>query len=415
MNELYKCHRFSVVKLNIDNVKELAKLAGDPVNKFHTIHVTGSNGKGSVCWKIYKALMKSGYKTGLFTSPHVTCYRERIRINDNYIPEEYVRENLELLFNLSKTHDIKTSFFEYTTVLSYKYFMEQNIDVGVIEVGLGGRLDATNIITPDISCITSIGLEHTKILGNTIEEIAKEKGGIIKPNIPIVVGKELPVKVLKDIAIKQNSPFYQIDCNKEYKNYNEINSELAKKCLNVLKDSNPKYYSKLNVNSINYGINQQLANRMEIIKTTINNNKQRNVMLDCSHNPQAFQTLFDSLPTNIKNNNNNNHIILGFSNDKDIKSCLEITLKNLKCENIHFVKSNNYRSVCQNDLYKILKSIIPNSDNIKENNKSVKDTIFDVLNKMNENDYCIVCGSIYLLGEVRSIIGIKEPQDPPFK
>lgn len=424
MKELYNYHRFSVVKLNIENVRQLAKLVGDPGNKFHTVHVTGTNGKGSVCWKIYKALMESGYKTGLFTSPHVSCYRERIRINDEYIPEDYVKDNLELLFHLSKTHNISTSFFEYTTILSYKYFMEQKIDVGVIEVGLGGRLDATNIITPDISCITSIGLEHTKILGNALEEIAVEKGGIIKPNIPVVVGKDLPVKILKEIAMKQNSPFYQIDCNKEYKNYNEINIELAKKCLNVLKSSNPLYYSKINDDSINYGIKQQLSNRMEIIKTTklLNNNNdnkedKRNVILDCSHNPQAFKTLFNSLPDNIKQRNN--HIILGFSNDKDIKSCLETTIKYIKYENIHFVKSNNYRSVSQLELYNILKSILPNNrnnmDNIKENNKSIKDTIIDVLNKMDKNDYCFICGSIYLLGEVRGILGIKEPQDPIFE
>lgn len=388
------------------NVIELAKLVGNPINKFHTIHVTGTNGKGSVCWKIYKSLMNSGYKTGLFTSPHISCYRERVRINDEYISEDYIVDNLDQLFKLSENNHIRTSFFEYTTILGYKYFMDMNVDVAVIEVGLGGRLDATNIITSDLSCITSVALEHTKILGNKLEDIAYEKSGIIKPNKPVVLGKDLPFDYISNIAKKQNSPIYSIDKNIKYNNFNEINTAISKKCLEVLSKDN--YYNKVTPQSIEYGINQQLSNRMEYIKTNITGNE-RNVILDCGHNPQAIDNLFKSIPK--KKLNNSPHIILGFSNDKDIKKCLEIILKYIPYSNIHFVKSNNYRSTSQHDLYKILKELKQN-EIINESNLSLKDTIYDTFEKMSKNDYCIICGSMYLLSEIREILNILDIKDP---
>ena len=175
-------------KPGLQNVEALMARFGNPHTKFRSIHVAGTNGKGSTSHLIAAVLQSAGYKVGLFTSPHLADFRERIRINGQMIPEEDVIRFVETFQRLT-TNDQRPSFFEITTALAFDYFAREKVDIAVIEVGLGGRLDSTNIIAPLLSVITNIGFDHTEFLGNTLAEIAREKAGIIKPDIPCVIGE----------------------------------------------------------------------------------------------------------------------------------------------------------------------------------------------------------------------------------
>lgn len=177
-------------KPGLQNTKELDNHFGHPHRQFKTIHIAGTNGKGSCSHTLAAILQTEGYKVGLYTSPHLVDFRERIRINGECISEQYVIDFVEQ--ERAFFEPLHPSFFELTTALAFKYFAEQEVDIAVIEVGLGGRLDCTNIITPILSVITNISLDHTQFLGNTLAEIASEKAGIIKPGIPVVIGEDIP-------------------------------------------------------------------------------------------------------------------------------------------------------------------------------------------------------------------------------
>lgn len=188
-NQLPMFHRVgkSAYKANLDNTKALDEHFGHPHNQFKTIHVAGTNGKGSTSHMIASVLQDAGLKVGLYTSPHLRDFRERIKINGADISEQYVVDFIEA--NMAVFDEVQPSFFEMTVALAFKYFADEQIDVAVVEVGMGGRLDSTNIISPLISIITNIGLDHTEFLGNTHAKIAVEKGGIVKTGVPVVVGE----------------------------------------------------------------------------------------------------------------------------------------------------------------------------------------------------------------------------------
>lgn len=178
----------AAIKKDLDNTILLCEHVGNPQLRFKTIHVAGTNGKGSTSHMLAAVLQKAGYKTGLYTSPHLKDFRERIRINGKMMSEDAVVEFTER--EKDKIEEISPSFFEVTVAMAFDYFAAEQVDIAVIEVGLGGRLDSTNIITPELSVITNISLDHTNLLGNTLEEIAREKAGIIKPGIPVVIGEK---------------------------------------------------------------------------------------------------------------------------------------------------------------------------------------------------------------------------------
>ena len=189
-------------KADLSNIIEICKVLGNPHQKIKTIHVAGSNGKGSVSHMLASILHESGYRVGLYTSPHLKDFRERIKINGQEISEEKVTEFVQEF--QPKLKSICPSFFEWTVGLAFYYFSQENTDVNIIETGLGGRLDSTNIITPEVSVITNISLEHTAILGDSIDQIAREKAGIIKPGIPVVIGKTQPkTKPIFDSVAKE--------------------------------------------------------------------------------------------------------------------------------------------------------------------------------------------------------------------
>lgn len=195
-------------KKNLDNIKALCHHLGQPQNAFKSVHIGGTNGKGSTAHALSAILQQSGYKVGLYTSPHYRDFRERIKINGSYIEEQAVIDFVER--NKIFFEELKPSFFEITVALAFQYFAEQQVDIAIVEVGLGGRLDSTNVLSPILSVITNISLDHTNFLGNTLPLIAGEKAGIIKSNTPVVIGEIHPKTrpVFEAKAAEMNAPIY---------------------------------------------------------------------------------------------------------------------------------------------------------------------------------------------------------------
>src|SRR5258705_6874837 len=193
-------------KKDLINIRRLCDFLNHPYKKFKSIHIAGTNGKGSVSHMLSAILQTAGYKTGLYTSPHLKDFRERIKINGEMISQEFVIEFTEKIKPLIE--DIEPSFFEITVAMAFDYFSREKVDIAIIEVGLGGRLDSTNIITPELSVITNIGWDHMNMLGDSLEKIAFEKAGIIKKSIPVVIGEVLPetLKIFEQAAKEKRSP-----------------------------------------------------------------------------------------------------------------------------------------------------------------------------------------------------------------
>lgn len=227
-------------KKDLHNTIAMCERLDNPQDKFKTIHIGGTNGKGSTSHMLAAIFQQAGYKTGLYTSPHLKDFRERIRINGEMISQEFVTDFIGHQQEIIE--EINPSFFEVTVAMAFSYFAEQNVDIAIIEVGLGGRLDSTNIITPELSVITNISLDHTNILGNTLKEIAGEKAGIIKTNIPVVIGESHPEtdQVFIQKAKETNSPIIfadqQIQITKSVKNNEYLSISISKNGALILKD-----------------------------------------------------------------------------------------------------------------------------------------------------------------------------------
>ena len=209
---LYSLERVNM-KYDLTNITKMLKAIGNPHEKFRSIHIAGTNGKGATASFIASALMEQGIKTGLFTSPHILNFNERIRINGKTISNNYIRKFLDENIKLIKK--IKPSFFEVNTAMAFKYFADNNVDTAVIECGLGGRLDSTNIISPDVSVITQIDMDHMQFLGNTLKAIAKEKLGIVKPDVKTIVSDNNPeLNKLFHSSINKNELLYIDDISR---------------------------------------------------------------------------------------------------------------------------------------------------------------------------------------------------------
>lgn len=283
------------VKMGLENMVLFNEKLGNPANKIKTIHVTGTNGKGSVVHKIAKALEMSGYKTGMYVSPHISCFRERITINGKMISEEDVVENLKLINAIEPTLPTSLTFFESVTGMAFKYFCDQKVDVAVIEVGLGGRLDSTNIIDPELSVITSIGLDHQGILGNTITDIAREKAGIIKDGKPVVVGPNCPHQQIYNIAGSHHSPYIPVVVpNYQEETYDTINTAIAREALRTLNTySNGQFVVSPAV--IESATTTRPICRFEEFTLKNSRGEPVRVVLDVCHNQPGFRAMFSTL------------------------------------------------------------------------------------------------------------------------
>lgn len=307
---------------DLKNTIILMEHLNHPELKFKSIHVGGTNGKGSSSSLLASVLQEAGYKVGLYTSPHLKDFRERIKINGEMIPQENVTAFIATHKTFLENNHL--SFFEMTVGLAFDFFANQNVDVALIEVGLGGRLDSTNMITPLLSVITNIGWDHMNMLGNTLAEIASEKAGIIKPNVPVVIGEYVSETkpVFQEKADLENAPIWfasEID----WKNYESSllgdyqihNKKTVLTALNVLKTHFTISESNIKNGFLNVNTNTKFAGRWQILSNS------PIIVADTAHNKDGLQIVMNQVS---KQKFDHLHFVFGVVNDKDLDSILHL-------------------------------------------------------------------------------------------
>ncbi|NNJ55465.1 MAG: bifunctional folylpolyglutamate synthase/dihydrofolate synthase, partial [Bacteroidia bacterium] len=323
-------------KKDLTNIIKLCDALGNPQNNFKSIHIAGTNGKGSTAHILSSIYQNNGYKVGLYTSPHLVDFRERIKLNGQLCSKEFVIEFTESIQHL--IDDIQPSFFEITVAMAFSYFAQEMVDIAIIETGLGGRLDSTNIIEPIASIITSIGFDHMDMLGNTLTAIADEKAGIIKDQVPVIVGEiaDEPLEVIKNKAKLLNAPIHktlmqemETDLLGDYQLWNIAS---ALKCVEVINNLLPTEEHKNKEALKQVGSLSNFVGRWQIL------NKQPLVICDVGHNEQGFQLVAKELDKY----NLNIYYILGFVQEKDLSSIIPILPKG---EEYHFVKPKVIRGM----------------------------------------------------------------------
>ena len=311
-------------KPGLENITRLCAFFNNPQDKIKCIHIGGTNGKGSTSNMLSSVLQESGYKTGLYNSPHLIDFTERIKVDGKNCDKEFVYHFILKLQTLPE--DILPSFFEFTTIMAFEYFAQQKVDFAIIEVGLGGRLDSTNIIDPLVAAITNVQLDHQNILGNTIEEIAYEKAGIIKNDTPIIFGddNEIVKNIIKSKAAKENASFIDASLLKtELKsdlkgNYQNKNIKVVLSLIEELRKLN--YISDKNIENglLNVHKNTGFIGRwFEFSHNPL-------TICDTAHNQAGLESVFEQLNVIEKHK----HVILGFVNDKNIDDVMGLLPKN---------------------------------------------------------------------------------------
>jgi len=360
---MYQKQGKKAYKADLSNTLKLIKYLNFPEQNFKSIHVAGTNGKGSTSHMLASILQEAGYKVGLYTSPHLKDFRERIKVNGQVISKQFVIEFIK--HHKTFFQDNQLSFFEMTVGMAFDYFSEQNIDIAVVEVGLGGRLDSTNVITPEVSVITNIGIDHIQFLGDTLEAIAFEKGGIIKPNIPVVIGEtqEETTTVFEDLAKVNNSEIVFADIQE--KGYNISNKNIKQGLLSVAS-------------------NTDLLGRWQVLQ---NNPK---VVCDTGHNREGLIYVMQQLSKEVFKTL---HIVFGVVNDKDISSIIDLLPKNTT---YYLCKPNISRGLDAKELMRVfneygLKGVAYNSVNQAYN---------QALKNASEEDFIFIGGSTFVVAEV---------------
>ncbi len=384
-------------KKDLSNTLKLCEVLGNPQDKFKSVHVAGTNGKGSSSHSIAAVLQQAGYKTALYTSPHLKSFTERIRINGNEVGPDaivnFVADHRALI------EEIQPSFFEMTVVMAFDNFAREEVDIAVIEVGLGGRLDSTNVITPEVGLITNIGLDHTDMLGETLAEIAIEKAGIIKKDVPIVIGatQNETKDIFSKIAIERETIIefadqvgydisrYDLDLKGSYqkKNIPGVLSVLSK-------------LSNLGYNISPDDIKSGLKNVISL--TGLKGRWQKLgeaplVICDTGHNMDAFDLLmrqisditFETL-----------HMVMGFVNDKNISSLLEMLPSNA---HMYFCKANVPRAMDLDSLRAAAKSFFPHATYISDVNQALNTARASA----KPNDLIFVGGSTFVVAELDNL------------
>lgn len=329
---------------------------------YKTIHITGTNGKGSVSAKIAHALSVAGYKVGRFISPHLMHFEERISINGSPIERQRL-----LGANLTS--------FQSITDLAFDYFSEQKVDIAVIEVGIGGSKDPTNIIHPLLSIITSISLDHTALLGETLDEIARDKSGIIKAGVPVVVGPYAKLEPIYMRAKELKCAVHEVQPVPGY--FEDENRAIARKALELLLIQEPY---------IIQGLNFRLPCRFE---------ERQEILFDVAHNPGGFQKLLEALQLHYAHEKW--RFVVGMSRDKDIKECLRILAPH--AERFYFVSANDPRAASSEQLAQILTDLGDYSYSIEGFARAVEET--------RAGERLIVCGSFKIIPEILHQLELK--------
>ena len=382
----------SAYKKDLSNIKLICNHLNNPQDNFKSIHVGGTNGKGSCSHMLSSILQQAGLKVGLYTSPHLVDFRERIRINGRMISKKFVEDFMNGNLDFFESNNL--SFFEMTVGMAFHYFSNENVDIAIIEVGMGGRLDSTNIINPELSIITNISLDHTKFLGDNIIDIAKEKAGIIKKNIPVVIGesqneidnifKEISKLNGSDIYFANEYAFSNYDCDLKG-NYQKKNITTVLKSVQLL-------------NNIGYEINNiHLQNGLKnIVKNTglqgrwqVIQNKPL-IICDTAHNEAALKEVISQL---INLDYSNLHMIIGFSDDKDLDKIAKLFPENSK---YYFVKPKVDRGKDSQEVKQIFQSY--NRTGTIYN--SVPEAISYIKKTCSQEDVIFIGGSTFVVSEI---------------
>ncbi|NJJ34423.1 bifunctional folylpolyglutamate synthase/dihydrofolate synthase [Clostridioides difficile] len=412
------------IRLGLENIGKLLELLGNPQETLNIIHVAGTNGKGSVCSFVSNILRECGYKVGLYTSPYLETFTERIRVNGENIPQddvvriiELIKEKIDIMVEQGYAYPTE---FEVVTAMAFYYYSEQNVDFVALEVGLGGRYDATNIITKSlVSVIASISLDHTGILGDTIEKIAYEKAGIIKENgVVLVYDQTDEVKnVIKSVCNEKKAQYIEVnfdyinikksdidsqiyDCTVMKEIYKDLeikligehqinNSILAMSVIKYLKDINK--LEKISEESIRKGlINTKWPGRIEKIK------ENPIFIIDGAHNEDGAKSLAKALNKNFKDRSLT--LLIGMLEDKDIDSVLNILLPHFN--KVITTTPNNPRAINSDILKeKVLKYV----DDVTSKHE-IEDAVNYTLETSNKDDVIISAGSLYMIGTVRTLV-----------
>ncbi len=398
-------------KEGLDTTHKLDDFFGYPHRSFKTIHIAGTNGKGSCSHTIAAILQQAGYKTGLYTSPHLVDFRERIRVNGVPVSEEYVVDFVNRYREIFEP--MHPSFFELTTAMAFNYFKQEKVDVAVIEVGLGGRLDCTNIIIPDLSVITNISFDHTQFLGDTLAKIAFEKAGIMKTNVPVVIGETTPETkevfinhandVKSPIVFAENEEnIISVDYNDSgkriynTKQYGTIIGQLGGLC--QLKNTNTILSAIAILQNIGYKLSD------DVIKSGFENvceltglmgrwqqiGSNPKIICDTGHNIGGISYIVDQLK---QEKYNNLHIVIGMVNDKDIKGVLNILPKDAK---YYFTKASVKRAMDE----EILKAMANQVGLVGNSFKDVKNALQAAKNESKNDDLIYVGGSSFIVADL---------------
>ncbi|MDG5492311.1 folylpolyglutamate synthase/dihydrofolate synthase family protein [Psychroserpens sp. SPM9] len=389
---MYQNQGKTAFKKDLSNTILLAKHLKNPEQKFKSIHVAGTNGKGSTSHMIASVLQTAGYKVGLYTSPHLKDFRERIKINGNCVSKQFVIGFVKR--NRTFLEQQHLSFFEMTVGMAFDYFAKQKVDIAVVEVGLGGRLDSTNIITPEVSVISNIGFDHTQFLGNTYEAIAKEKAGIIKPNVPVVIGEtqDETQEVFKSITRVNHAAIYFADqCVKSAYtsdlkgDYQKHNIKTAVQALKLLNGSTFQISEANLQDGLQHVVKHTgLQGRWQVLQEA------PKIICDTAHNKEGLTYIMRQLAKEIYNEL---HLVFGVVNDKDIHSILPLLPKEAI---YYFCKPNVPRGLDA----EILKSQFLSEGFQGQAYESVSQALSTAKTNASVNDLIYVGGSTFVVAEI---------------
>ncbi|MDP4211550.1 MAG: folylpolyglutamate synthase/dihydrofolate synthase family protein [Bacteroidota bacterium] len=402
-------------KSDLNNILSLSKLLQHPEKKFRSVHIAGTNGKGSTSHMLAAILQRAGYKTGLYTSPHLYDFRERIRINGQMIPESFVTRFTEKL--MSSIESIEPSFFEITVAMAFDWFVEQAVDIAVVEVGLGGRLDSTNIILPELSVITNISYDHMDLLGNTLQKIAYEKAGIIKPGIPVIVGEEQAEtkEVFIQVAQLNQAPISFASRKRfveDWKfNGHRLEIELTDKHSNEKKYYSldlPGIYQTKNIVTVAEAVSILNQRGFEIPESAIHTGLQNVkkitglhgrwdilhedplLVLDVGHNEEGMKEIAKQIELT---SHETLHLVVGMVRDKAIENILRHLPKHA---NYYFTRAQIPRALPESELAAKAEIIGLKGKTFPD----VRQALQAAVDHAHPKDLILVCGSVFLAGEV---------------
>jgi dihydrofolate synthase/folylpolyglutamate synthase len=406
-------------KKDLINIQKLSDFLSDPHKRFKSIHIAGTNGKGSVSHMLAAILQTAGYKTGLYTSPHLKDFRERIKINGEMITEEFIIDFTERIKTISEK--IEPSFFEITVAMAFEYFAQQKIDIAIIETGLGGRFDSTNIITPDLSVITNIGWDHMNILGESLEKIAFEKAGIIKQNVPVIIGEVLSEteKIFHEVANERNAALSIASDARQAISWHWKRHELIVEVAQQHKTDHQLYHldlpgiyqtkNLLTVLETCFHLQQTGWNIEEqSIRSGLQHTKKLTglhgrwdvihlhplIVLDVAHNEDGIKMLMEQVEVT---DHDHLHIVLGVVKDKEVEKILALFPR---LADYYFTHADIPRALDALVLKEKAKATGLKGEIYPDVNQAIK----AALTKASKEDMILVCGSVFLVGEVSTTL-----------